>query len=262
MDFGIKGKAAIVTGASRGIGRACAVALAGEGVRVCAAARNQDLLDETVKNINTAGGEGISVSAELTSDDACKRLVDSCVERFGGVDILINAAGAARGGDILDLDIGLIDEAMALKAHGYLRLSQLVIPHMQKNKWGRIVNIGGRAGASPERGNIPTAIANSAISNVVRALSDAVAVDGIMVNIINPGMTNTQRVRDINQARAVKEGKNVEDLIAELGSKLPAGRVAEPEEIAKMACFLASSACSYVFGSSIFMDGGHRRATP
>ena len=220
------------------------------------------MLDETVEKINAAGGEGMSVSAELTSDEACKKVVDACVAKFGGVDILINVAGAARGGDILDLPIDIIDEALALKAHGYLRLSQAVIPYMQKNKWGRIVSIGGRAGASPERGNIPTAIANAAIANSVRALSDAVSADGVLVNIINPGMTNTQRVRDINQARADKEGRDVEDVINELGSKLPAGRVAEPEEIANVACFLSSDACSYVFGSSIYMDGGHRRATP
>lgn len=262
MDLGLKGKIAIVTGASRGIGQACAIALADEGARVCATARNQDLLNETVEKVNAAGGEGMSVSAELTSDGACQQVVDACVEKFGGVDILINVAGAARGGDILDLPIDIIDEALALKAHGYLRLSQLVIPHMQKKKWGRIINIGGRAGASPERGNIPTAIANAAIANSVRALSDAVSADGILVNIINPGMTNTQRVRDINQARADKEGRDVEDIVSELGSKLPAGRVAEPDEIARVACFLSSEACSYVFGSSLYMDGGHRRATP
>jgi 3-oxoacyl-[acyl-carrier protein] reductase len=262
MDLGLKGKRAIVTGASKGIGNACALALAGEGAKVCATARDEVLLAQTVKDIDAAGGEGMSVSAELTSEDGCKKIVDACVEKWGGVDVLVNVAGAARGGDILDLPLDIIDEAIAGKSHGYLRLSQLVIPHMQKNQWGRIVNIGGRAGASPERGNIPTAITNAAIMNATRALSDAVSGDGILVNIVHPGMTNTSRVRTINQDRADKEGKDVEELLKELGSKLPAGRIAEPEEIARVACFFSSDACSYVFGSSIYMDGGHRRATP
>ena len=189
-------------------------------------------------------------------------MVDACAANWGGVDILVNVAGAAKGGDILDLPADLVSDALALKSFGYLRMAQLVIPHMQTNKWGRIVNIGGGAGASPARGNIPTSIANAMVLNTTRALSDAVSGDGILVNVINPGVTNTQRARDTQQARADKEGVSVEDLLKDLGSKLPAGRIAEPEEIARVACFFASAACSYVFGSSLYMDGGQRRSTP
>ena len=156
----------------------------------------------------------------------------------------------------------VITDALSLKSYGYLRMAQLVIPHMQKNSWGRIVNIGVGAGASPGRGNMPTSIANAMVLNTTRALSDAVAGDGIMVNVINPGVTNTERARDIHQARADKAGMSVEGLIRDVGSKLPAGRIAEPEEVARVACFFASEACSYVFGSSVYMDGGQRRATP
>ena len=262
MDLGLNGKRAIVTGASRGIGNACALALAAEGARVCVTARNQDLLAQAVKDINAAGGEGMSVAADLTAMDGCQAVIDACVEKWGGVDVLVNVAGAAGGGDILDLPADVIGDALALKSFGYLRMAQLVIPHMRKNKWGRIVNIAGGAGASPARGNIPTSVANATVLNITRALSDAVSADGILVNVINPGMTNTQRARDLQQGRADREGLNVEDLIKDLGSKLPAGRIAEPDEIARVACFLASAACSYVFGSSVYMDGGQRRAAP
>ena len=262
MELGLNGKRAIVTGASRGIGNACALALAAEGARVCVTARNEELLTRTVKDIEASGGEGMLVAADLTSSEGCEGVVEACVAKWGGVDVLINVAGAAGAGDILDLPVDLIGDALALKSYGYLRMSQFVIPHMQKNKWGRIVNVGGGAGASPTRGNIPTSVANATVYNVTRALSDAVSVDGILVNVINPGITNTQRARDNFQARADKEGLNVEDLLKDLGSKLPAGRIAEPEEIARVACFFASEACSYVFGSSVYMDGGQRRATP
>lgn len=262
MDLGLKGKRAIVTGASRGIGKAIALALAGEGAQVCVTARNEDALAHAVTEVNAAGGEGMYVGSDLTSVEGCKKVVDACVEKWGGVDILINVAGAAGSGDILELPTEVVDDALALKSYGYLRMAQLVIPHMQKNNWGRIVNIGGGAGASPGRANMPTSAANAMVSNSTRALSDAVSGDGILVNVINPGVTNTERARNIHQARADKAGMSVEDLIKDVGSKLPAGRIAEPEEVARVACFFASDACSYVFGSSVYMDGGQRRATP
>jgi len=262
MDFGLKGKRAIVTGGSGGIGRASALELAREGAKVCVTARDERVLELVVKDLNKAGGEGMFVSADLTSIDGCRRVVNAAVEKFGAVDILINTAGAARGGDVLDLDTELLSEALGLKTYGYLRLAQLVIPHMKKNGWGRIVNIAGGAGASPARGNMPTSFANITVLNTTRALSDAVSGEGILVNAICPGTTNTQRTRDRLQARADKEGKSIDDLLKEEGRKAPAGRVAEPEEIARVACFLCSEVNSYMFGSSIYMDGGGRRGTP
>ena len=203
------------------------------------------------------------VCADLTSIDGCKRVVDAAADKFGGVDILINTAGVAQGiYDVLYLDTELLSEALGLKTYGYLRMAQLVIPHMKKNGWGRIVNIAGGAGASPARDNLPTSFANITVLNTTRALSDAVSGEGILVNAICPGTTNTQRTRDRLQARADKEGKSIDDLLKEEGRKAPAGRVAEPDEIARVACFLCSEANSYMFGSSIYMDGGRRRGTP
>lgn len=262
MDLGLKGKIAIVTGASRGIGRACAVALGREGARVCATARDEALLAQVAEEVSAAGGEGMFVSSDLTTLEGCRKVVDACAAGFGGADVLINSAGAARGGDILTLDAEFITEAFALKTYGYLRMSQLVIPHMREKGWGRIVNIAGGAGASPARGNIPTSAANITVLNNTRALSDAVAGEGVQVNTVCPGMTNTQRARDLMQGAADKAGKDVEEFLKEVGGRTPAGRIAEPEEVAKVAVFLASAACSYVNGSSIYMDGGSRRATP
>ncbi len=262
MDLGVKGKRAIVTGGNRGIGRCCALALAREGVRVCVTARDQGLLDEVVSEINGVGGEGHSIAVDLMSLDGCQRVVIETVEHWDGVDILVNCAGAARGGDILELPTELIDDALNLKSYSYLRLSQLVIPHMRENGWGRIVNVAGGAGTSPTSGNLPVSLANITILNMTRALSDAVSKDGILVNTICPGLTNTQRARDVQQASADQAGKDVEELLRELGNELPAGRIAEPEEIANVVAFLASEPCSYMFGSSIYMDGGGRRGTP
>ncbi|MEE9275662.1 MAG: SDR family oxidoreductase, partial [bacterium] len=169
---------------------------------------------------------------------------------------------AAKGADVLDIDTEFFDHALGLKTYGYLRLAQLVVPHMKKNGWGRIINIAGGAGATPARGNLPTSFANITVLNMTRGLSDAVTPDGIIVNTVCPGGTNTQRARDMAQAAADKQGKSVEEVIKERSARIPAGRMAEPEEVANMVCFLASEANSYSFGTSIYMDGGARRGTP
>lgn len=262
MDLGLHGKRAIVTGGSRGIGRACALALAREGAQVCIAARTQDILDETRAALEQTGTEAHTVAADLNSQAACERVVLETVERFGGIDILVNNVGAARNADILVLPPELIDEALSLKTYSYLRMSQLVLPYMKANQWGRIINIAGAAGTSPTRGNIPTGAANVTILNITRALSDALAGEGILVNSVCPGLTNTGRARTQQGVRAAREGRDVEGLLQELGEELPAGRIAEPEEVANVVTFLASEACSYLFGSALYMDGGKRRATP
>ena len=261
MDLGLKGKIAIVTGGNRGIGRCSALALAHEGAHVCSVARNQELLDEVVGEINDAGGEGYSIAIDLTSLKSCQKVVAETVAEFGGVDILVNCAGAARGGDILGLSTELIDSALSLKSYSYLRMSQLVIPYMKMKKWGRIINIAGSAGTNPNQRNIPISIANIAILNMARALSDAVSRDGILVNTICPGITNTQRARNLLQPIAKQEDRDVEDVLREVGSNLPAGRIAEPEEIASVVVFLASETCSYMFGSSIYLNGVGRIST-
>ena len=262
MDLGLVGKRAIVTGGSRGIGRQCALALAGEGVHVCVAARTQDTLNQALTEINQTGHKGHAVAGDLTLQANCEKVVQATVARFGGVDILVNNVGAARNTDILELPPELIDDALGLKTYSYLRMSQLVIPFMKENRWGRIINIAGSAGTSPTRANIPTGAANITILNITRALSDAVSGDGILVNAVCPGLTNTGRARTQQSARAEREGCDVEELLQALGQELPAGRIAEPEEVANVVTFLASEACSYMFGTALYMDGGKRRSTP
>lgn len=259
MDLGLQGRRAIVTGGSRGIGRACAIELAREGASVCIAGRNRDALAEARK---ATGAPAVTVEADLSTQEGCERAVSACLGAFGGVDILVNSAGAARMKGVLDLPVDVIDEALRLKLYGYLRMSQLVAPHMKEQGWGRIVNIAGGAGTSPTAGNMPTSLANIGVLNVTRALSDALAPHGVLVNTICPGLTNTDRARDLARARAQREGRDLEEIVAEMGAAVPAGRMAEPEEVARVAAFLASDACSYVHGTAIYMDGGARRATP
>ncbi len=262
MELGLHGKRAIVTGGTRGIGKACAVELAREGADVCIVGRDRDLLEAGVAALTALGVRATGVAADLTRAEECASAVEHCVATLGGVDILVNSAGAARMEAILALKVETIQDALDLKLFGYLRMAQLAIPHMKERSWGRIVNIAGGAGTSPAAGNIPTSLANIGVLNITRALSDAVSGDGILVNTICPGLTNTDRARDLARGRAEREGRDIEAIVAEMGKGVPAGRMAEPEEIARVAVFLASEACSYVHGSSVYMDGGGRRATP
>jgi 3-oxoacyl-[acyl-carrier protein] reductase len=268
MDLGLKGKPALVTGASSGIGRACAVELAAEGARVCAVARDERRLTEVVAEIAGAGGEAFWVSADLSTEGGCRDAIAACVARFGGIDILVNVAGAARQAHILtELTTELIDDALGLKLYSYLRLSQMAFPYMQAQGWGRIVNIAGAAGTGPTATNLPASFANVNILNMTRALSDVGAGAGILVNTICPGLTNTPRTREHQRIAAERAGRfadeaEIEAAIEKAGRDLPAGRMCEPEDVAKVTAFLASEACSYVQASAIYMDGGARRATP
>lgn len=259
MYEGLTGRVALVTGGSRGIGRASALALADEGAQVCVVGRDTTRLAAVVDRV---GGSAVAVEADLSTEDGCRRAYDACVESCGAPDILVNCAGSAAMGPVLDLRRSDIDDALRLKLHGYLTMSQLVAPDMRRRGWGRIVNISGGAGASPTTTNLPMSLANVAVHNLTRALSDELAPDGVLVNVVAPGLTLTDRATDLFRAEAEAAGRDVDSMIAEAGALVPAGRAARAEEIAAVVCFLSSDLCSYVHGSALYMDGGARRSTP
>src|SRR5512146_1180227 len=251
MELGLIGKRALVTGASSGIGKSCALELAREGVHVACIARNQQRLAGVVDEIDAMGGEAFWLSTDLSTEAGCHEAMDAMIERWGGIDILVNVAGAAQQADILtELTTALIDDGLRLKTYSYLTLSQLAFPHMKAQNWGRIVNIAGAAGTGPTAGNLPASIANVAILNMTRAFQDVGAPHGILVNTICPGLTDTPRTREHRRVAAERAGRvadeaEVEAAIAKAAQSLPAGRMCEPEEVARVTCFLASEACSY-----------------
>src|SRR5581483_4685361 len=166
MDLGIAGNRALVTGGSSGIGRSCAVELAKEGARVCVAGRDQTRLEDVVDEIRRRGGDAFWVSADLSQAAGCKAVMDACIDRYSGIDILINNAGAAQNIDVMELTTDVIDDAITLKLFACLRFSQLAMPHMRAQKWGRIVNIAGAAGTSPTATNFPPSLANVGMLNL------------------------------------------------------------------------------------------------
>ena len=253
MDLGLAGRRAIVTGASKGIGAATARALAEEGARVALIARNQDALDTVARSI----GEAACIAAgDLSSADGVSGAIGSCISQLGGVDILVNNAGASRVGSFDDVNDADWEEAFDLKVMGYIRCMRAVLPAMRKQRYGRIVNVGGTAGirATPA---YSLAALNAALVHLTRSTAELVACDGIGVVSVHPGPTLTDRMRTMLAPFADPVGVDVETFAQNhIAPAIPAGRVGTEREVAAAIMFLASARADFITGGGLSIDGG------
>jgi NAD(P)-dependent dehydrogenase (short-subunit alcohol dehydrogenase family) len=256
MDLGLRDKVVIVTGGSAGIGRATALAFAGEGAKVAAVGRNAERLQKTVSDIEAAGSEGLAVIADLSQLDDVKRVVRETIDRFGRIDILFNNAGSAMGGPFLEMPDEQWLAAMHLKFFGYVRLAREVTPYLIEVGGGRIINIIGGAGKEPSPGFLTGATANAAIRNFNKGLALALKSDNILVNAISPGSTRTPRAVRLLEQQAKMRGLSVEQLEKEQAANFVGGHITEPEEIAAVALFLASKQIVTLTGTEIDVNGG------
>ncbi len=262
MDLGIKGKAALVTGGSRGIGRETARQFLEEGVRVTICGRNAATLEQACAELARAtGGEVHAVVADMTREADIARLVAGAQERFGTIDILVNNAGQMYSGrfDVMT-DAGL-REQLDTKLFGFLRTIRLVYPAMKAQRWGRIVNLIGGAGKEPDPYMFGSGITNSGLLNITKSLSTEFGEDNVLVNAVCPGWVDTNLWR-----------RNAEGLAAELGAqseeearrraarKNSLNRFGKPEELANAIVFLCSERASYITGVSLNLDGGRLKS--
>jgi NAD(P)-dependent dehydrogenase (short-subunit alcohol dehydrogenase family) len=260
MDLGVKDKIAIVTGASKGIGKAIAKELAGEGVHLVLCAREKEGLETATKELeNVNCVEILTVSADLSRIEGVEKVVAQAIERFKKIDILINNAGAIRPGTLLSKPDADWQVDWELKIFGYLRMIRKVFPGMQQTGGGRIINIIGLAGEQPNAGYLAGGGANAALMNMTKALADEGAPYNILVNGVNPGPTRTERHKDLMARMAEEKGVTPAEAEAEWMSSNPMKRAANPEEIAAVVAFLVSQRSSYVNGVIIPVDGGGRR---
>jgi NAD(P)-dependent dehydrogenase (short-subunit alcohol dehydrogenase family) len=252
MDLGLKGKVALVTGGTEGIGKATALTLAREGARVAICARRKPLLDAVAAEITGAGGEALAIVADMSKAADCKRFIDEAVRKFGRIDILVNNAGTSKRGKFLELQDEEWSADIELKVFGAIRCTRLAIPHMKKQGGGRIINITIASAKQPGAESMPTSVSRAAGLAITKALSKEFAADNILVNTICIGKIKSGQ----HERRIKNEGINAEDYYAALSKEIPLQRAGEAQEVANVIAFLASDAASYVTGTSINLDGG------
>jgi 3-oxoacyl-[acyl-carrier protein] reductase len=248
MNLYLQDKTALVTGASAGIGRGIALALAEEGVRVAVAARRVALLETLAEEIVAKGGaRPIVIESDLYADDAAQRLAQAAIAGLGSVDILVNNAGGSRSFKDLHVADASWQEAITLNFHRPRQLADALIDQMIARKWGRIINITGKS--EPEHTN-GAFCAKAAMHSWAKGLSRMVGKHGITVNSVPPGRIHSEQIlRNYTPEYRQWQCEN----------EIPMGRYGEPEDMANLVCFLASPRAQYITGAVIPVDGGLRR---
>jgi len=257
MDLGLKGKVAIVGGASKGLGRACAEVLAEEGVKVALCSRTQAELERTAQKIRDRTGMDVLVFAgDLDHHDTIRALIAAAVSRFGRLDILVNNSG----GPPLARAASATEEQWATALQRSLlffaRMSREAIPHLKQRGGGRIINILASTVYQPIPNLALSGATRMGVVAFAKSLSDEVGRDGILVNNVCPGSILSERMLSNVTARAKELGIPVEEALAQRAAETAVGRIGEPKEMAHLVAFLASDKASYITGTTILVDGG------
>jgi 3-oxoacyl-[acyl-carrier protein] reductase len=256
MDFAIRGKTALVLSAGGGLGRAVSLSLAMEGVALAVTDINEAAVDETRRQIEAAGACAFPGVVDLMDTAGLDSFVAKVDKELGGVDILVNITGGPPPTTASSVSVEQWVEQFQAMVMSTIHVTDLVLPGMRRKKWGRIITSTSSGVVAP--------IPNLGISNTLRSalvgwsktLASEVAADGITVNILIPGRIATGRIRQLDEARAAREGKTVEEIIKLSTASIPMHRYGEPAEFANAVTFLASCSASYITGTMMRVDGG------
>jgi len=252
MDLGLKGRTAVVLGATSGIGSAIARRLGEEGANVVVVGRSADRADDLVRSLPSA----VAVAADLTDAGAPGRIVASAVETFGQVDVLVLNGGGPPPGTAVGFTGDRLDDAVDLLVRPHLALIDQLLPGMTERGWGRIVAVGSSGVQQPLPNLTASNLGRAALAGYLKTLAAEVAGEGVTVNMVLPGRIDTDRVAQLDEATARRTGTSVEEARASSQATIPLGRYGKPEEFAAMAVFLASEPAAYVTGEQIRCDGG------
>jgi 3-oxoacyl-[acyl-carrier protein] reductase len=257
MDLGLRGRVAIVGGASKGIGRATAEMLAAEGARVVIAARDQRALVHAADAMREATGAGVlPVACDMASYDDIKRLVARTVESYGGIDIVVNNAGGPPPGTFEQHDDAAWARAIDQNTMSVVRLTREALPYLRQSDQPRVINITSTAVKEPIEGLILSNAARLGTTGLAKTLSKELGRYGITVNNVGPGLTLTDRIRPVLEAQAKAGGRTFEEQKQLRAEQIPLGRIGEPEDVAAMIVFLASKQARQISGQTILVDGG------
>lgn len=256
MDLGIKGRIALVLGAGGGLGGAIATSLAREGVKVAVGNRSREAAERTVAEIREAGGDAVPVIWDLGDLSLIESRVAEVESAFGGIDILVNNTGGPKPSPVAAQDAGLWQESFNSMVLSVITLTDRVLPGMRERGWGRIITSVSSGVVAP--------IPNLGLSNTLRAslvgwsktLAREVGGDGITANIILPGRVATSRITFLDEQKAKRESRSVEEVSAESIAAIPVGRYGDPREYVDTVAFLASAQAAYIIGSVVRVDGG------
>ena len=261
MDLGIRGKVALVSASSRGLGRAIAEELAAEGANLVVCARGEDALRKTADDIRKSSGvEVVDVAADVSDPAGVDGVVRAAFDKFGKVDILVTNSGGPPSGSFESLSPEMWDAATRLLLTSAVGLARAVLPGMKERRWGRILNVTSIAVKQPIEGLMLSNSLRAAVTGFARTLANEVAPFNVTVNNLMPGYTRTDRVEQLARATGERSGTSAKDAFAKWEKEIPMGRLGEPREFAALAAFLASDRASYITGSSIAVDGGWIRS--
>lgn len=260
MDLNLGGKVALVAAASKGLGKAVALGLGKEGVKLSICARGREGLLEAENEIRTTtGADVIGIAADVSRAEDVARVVAQTIARYGGIDILVNNAGGPPAGKFLDFDDAAWQSAIDLNLMSTIRLTREVAPHMKARGGGRIINMVSLAAKQPIPGLILSNTARAGVLGLAKSLADELAKDNILVNSVCPGWVYTDRVKTLLAKRAQAEGRTESELSREIVAQFPVRRYGRPEEVANLVVFLASECSSYITGTAVAVDGGASR---
>jgi 3-oxoacyl-[acyl-carrier protein] reductase len=257
VNLGLKGRVALVAGASSGLGKAVALALAQEGAQVSLCSRSAGRARAAAKEISAKTGVEVAAhAADVRNEKACREWIAQVAKKWGRVDILINNAGGPPEGSFEDVNESDWNRGFELNFMSAVRLSRLVIPYLKQKRWGRIIFIASTSAKQPIEGLAISNALRTGVLGLSKTLSQELGQHNITVNTVCPGYTKTERLEDMARHRAAKTKTPIEKIYQQWAQSIPLKRLAEPEEIAQVVVYLASERASYVTGVALQVDGG------